>query len=117
MDYVVDLRRGSPTYGEHVRAELSAANGKQLYVPVGFGHAFVTLENETEICYKVSEFYAAEADAGIRWNCPDIAIDWGLPNEQVTLSPKDRWLPTLKEFESPFAYDGVPLQLVAISSQ
>jgi dTDP-4-dehydrorhamnose 3,5-epimerase len=109
MDYAVDLRKGSPTYGEHVAAKLSAENGDQLFVPVGFGHAFVTLEPDTEVMYKVSDIYAPQCDGGIRWDCPTIGIDWPLPPEGPTLSGKDVKLPTLAEFDSPFDYDGSPL--------
>ncbi len=110
MDYVVDLRAGSPTYGRHVAVELSADNGDQLYVPTGFGHAFVTLDPDTEVIYKVSDIYAPETDGGIRWDCPTIGIDWPLPPEGPTLSPKDTALPLLAEWTSPFAYDGEPLR-------
>lgn len=109
MDYAVDLRAGSPTYGHHVSAELSADNGDQLYVPIGFGHAFVTLEPDTEVMYKVSAVYAPECDGGLRWDCPDIGIDWPLPSDGPTLSPKDIVLPVLAGWDSPFAYDGEPL--------
>ena len=109
LDYAVDLRRGSPTYGQHVSAELSADNGEQLFVPIGFGHAFVTLDPDTEVMYKVSDFYAPECDGGIRWDCPTIGIDWSLPPEGPVLSPKDELLPHLADFDSPFAYDGNPL--------
>lgn len=109
IDYAVDLRRGSPTYGQHVAAELSAENGDQLYVPVGFGHAFVTLEPETEVAYKVSDVYAPQCDGGILWSCPTIGIDWPLPETGPVLSDKDTKLPTLAEFDSPFDYDGQPL--------
>jgi dTDP-4-dehydrorhamnose 3,5-epimerase len=109
IDYAVDLRKGSPTYGQHVSAELTAENGLQLFVPVGFGHAFVTLEPDTEVQYKVSDVYAPQCDGGIRWDCPDIGIDWPLPASGPTLSDKDVKLPTLAGFDSPFVYDGNPL--------
>jgi len=109
MDYAVDLRRGSPTYGRHVGAELSADNALQLYVPIGFGHAFVTLDDDVEIAYKVSDLYAPDCDGGIAWNDPTIAIDWPLPASGPVLSPKDLTLPRLVDFDSPFAYDGAPL--------
>lgn len=112
MDYVVDLRRNSPTYGEYVRAEISERLGNQIYVPVGFGHAFVTLEPNTEISYKVSDFYSPDCDGGVRWDCPDIGIDWQIPASEVTVSEKDKLLPNLRQFESPFEYDGEPLELV-----
>ena len=109
-DVAVDLRRGSPTYGKWVGAELTAERGEQLYVPVGFGHAFVTLEPDTEVGYKASDFYAPQADGGIIWNDPDLAIDWRLPGDSPLLSDKDMKLPTLAQWESPFDYDGRPLQ-------
>ena len=114
LDYVVDLRNGSPTFGKYVSAELSAENGRQLYIPIGFGHALVTLENFTEVSYKVSDLYSAELDAGIRWNCPDVAINWGVGDADAILSDKDKALPLLKDFESPFEYDGSPLKLTVI---
>lgn len=109
MDYAVDLRRGSPTYGRHVAVELTADNDLQLYIPVGFGHAFVTLEPDVEIAYKVSDVYAPACDGGIVWNDPTIAVAWPLPSSGAVLSPKDVILPRLADFDSPFAYDGVPL--------
>ncbi len=109
LDYAVDLRAGSPTYGQHVSAELSAENGHQLFIPVGFGHAFVTLDPDTEVIYKVSDYYAPDCDGGVRWNCPDINIHWPLPASGPVLSAKDETLPTLAEFDSPFQYTGEPL--------
>ena len=109
LDYAVDLRRGSPTYGAHVSAELTADGGQQLWIPIGFGHAFVTLEPDTEVAYKVTDVYAPDCDGGIRWNCPTIGIDWPLPARGATLSDKDAVLPLLADFDSPFAYDGMPL--------
>jgi dTDP-4-dehydrorhamnose 3,5-epimerase len=110
-DVAVDLRAGSPTYGEWVAAELTAAGGEQLYVPSGFGHGFLTLEPETEVAYKVDAFYAPDCDAGFAWNDPDLAIAWPLPGPVPELSDKDARLPAFKDFVSPFAYDGRPLQL------
>lgn len=107
MDYALDVRRGSPTYGRHVAAELTADNGHQLYVPVGFLHAFLTLEPDTEVVYKVSDVYAPECDGGVRWD--SAGIDWPLPASGPVLSDKDRVLPALAEFDSPFPYDGEPL--------
>lgn len=107
MDYAVDVRRGSPTYGRWVGAELSAQNGRQLWVPVGFAHAFVTLAADTEVVYKVTDYYAPANDGGIRWD--SVGIDWPLPASGPVLSEKDRLLPSLAEFDSPFPYDGEPL--------
>jgi len=109
MDFAIDLRRGSPTFGRYVEALLSRENGNQLLVPVGFGHAFVTLEPDSEVAYKVSDVYAPECEGGIIWNDPEIGIDWPLPVTGAVLSDKDRALPGLAEFDSPFAYDGQPL--------
>jgi dTDP-4-dehydrorhamnose 3,5-epimerase len=109
LDIAVDLRGGSPTFGKWVGAELSAENGKQLFVPVGFGHAFLTLEPDTEVIYKVTDYYAPANDGGIRWNDPDIAVDWNLGANVPQLSPKDEILPLLRDFVTPFAYDDRPL--------
>ncbi len=109
MDYAIDLRRGSPSFGRHVSAELSAQNNLQLFIPVGFGHAFVTLESDVEVAYKVSDIYAPDCDGGIAWNDPSIDIDWPLPSDGPILSPKDTMLPMLSAFDSPFDYDGAPL--------
>lgn len=109
IDYAVDLRRGSPTYGRFVAAELTAENATQIFVPVGFGHAFVTLEPDTEVVYRVSDVYAPDCDGGVLWNDPDIGFDWPLPATGPILSAKDAALPRLAAFESPFEYDGTPL--------
>ncbi|MFG1230463.1 dTDP-4-dehydrorhamnose 3,5-epimerase [Xanthobacter wiegelii] len=111
IDYAVDLRRGSPTYAHYVGVELSAECGAQLFVPVGFGHAFVTLEPNTEVTYKVTDVYAPDCDGGILWSDPTIAIDWPLPETGAVLSGKDQKLPTLAAFDSPFEYTGSPLEL------
>jgi dTDP-4-dehydrorhamnose 3,5-epimerase len=109
FDIAVDLRKGSSTYGKWVGAELTADNGRQLFVPVGFGHAFMTLEPDTEVIYKVTDYYAPECDGGVRWNDPDIAVAWPAAVETPQLSAKDAVLPFLKDFDSPFADDGAPL--------
>ena len=108
-DVAVDVRAGSPTYGRWVGAELSADNGFQLYVPVGFAHGFVTLEADTEVEYKVSAFYDRDSEGGLIWNDPDLSLPWPLPPSGPVISDKDHLLPGLTEFKSPFAYDGVPL--------
>ncbi|WP_295244107.1 dTDP-4-dehydrorhamnose 3,5-epimerase [uncultured Brevundimonas sp.] len=110
MDYAVDIRRGSPTYGQYVAAKLTAEGREQLFVPIGFAHAFVTLEAEVEVAYKVSDVYAPDCDGGIIWNDSVVGIEWPLPKSGAVLSDKDRVLPTLSEFDSPFDYDGRPLQ-------
>lgn len=113
-DVAVDLRRGSPTYGQYTSAELSAENGHQFYIPVGYAHGFVTLESDTEIVYKVTSFYAPTHDAGIAWNDADIAIEWPLVSGEPVLSTRDTKWPPLRHFASPFVYDGRPLVSVAL---
>ena len=108
-DVAVDVRRGSPTYGKWVAAELSAENGHQLFVPVGFAHGFVTLEADTEVEYKVSDLYAPDCDGGLIWNDPTINVAWPLGGAAPVLSDKDTRLPGLADFDSPFVYDGNPL--------
>jgi dTDP-4-dehydrorhamnose 3,5-epimerase len=109
LDVAVDLRRGSPTFGRWVTASLTASNGRQLYVPVGFAHGFLTLEDHTEVVYKVSDTYMPELEMGVRWNDPDLAIDWPLRQLTPILSDGDAALPRLSEIESPFVYDGIPM--------
>lgn len=103
FDVAVDIRRGSPTYGKWVGYELSATNGTQLYIPVGFAHGFATLEPDSEIIYKCSDFYAPETEGALRWNDPAIGIDWPLDVPPV-LSGKDAEAPGLDGFDSPFTY-------------
>ena len=110
QDVAVDLRQGSPTYGHHVCAQLSAADGCQIYIPEGFAHGFLTLEPGCEVEYKVSAHYSAEHDGGLAFDDPDLAIAWQLPaGTAPVLSPKDRMRPGLRDLASPFAYDGRPL--------
>jgi dTDP-4-dehydrorhamnose 3,5-epimerase len=97
LDVAVDLRSDSTSYGRHVSTILSEENGAQLFVPVGFGHGFLTLEDDCHVQYKVSAFYAPEADAGIRWDDAELGIDWGVEADRVLLSDKDRALPSLKD--------------------
>ena len=105
FDVAVDIRKGSPTYGQWVGEELSFENGRQLLVPAGFLHGFVTREPDTEICYKCTDYYAPECDGAVRWDDPDIGIDWRLTGEAV-LSDKDAAAPLLADFDSPFTYAG-----------
>ncbi|MEP1522223.1 dTDP-4-dehydrorhamnose 3,5-epimerase [Ascidiaceihabitans sp.] len=99
-DVAVDIRSGSATFGQWFGVELSAENGRQLLVPAGFAHGFVTLQDDTEICYKCTAPYAPDCDAGIAWDDPDIGVDWGI--SEPVLSEKDATAPTLKELGSPF---------------
>ena len=105
FDVAVDIRRGSPTFGKWVGYELSAENGRQLYIPEGFAHGFVTLQPESEIVYKCSAYYAPECEAAIRWDDPDIGIDWPITGKAV-ISEKDERAPFLSAFDSPFVWEG-----------
>ncbi|BBD08728.1 dTDP-4-dehydrorhamnose 3,5-epimerase [Desulfovibrio ferrophilus] len=103
-DVVVDLRQGSPTYGQWHGVELSAENHLQLLIPRGFAHGYKTLTEIAEFQYKVDAYYDAKRDAGIAWNDPDLNIEW--PGGAPLLSDKDMKLPLLKDFDSPFVYEG-----------
>jgi dTDP-4-dehydrorhamnose 3,5-epimerase len=102
FDVAVDLRRGSSTYGKWCGVELSAEDGRQLFVPVGFGHAFCTLEPDTVVSYKVDSHYSKESEGGLRWDDPDLAIAWPVAAAEVSVSEKDGRLPFLRDFVSPF---------------
>ncbi|WP_428406948.1 dTDP-4-dehydrorhamnose 3,5-epimerase [Hyphococcus sp.] len=102
IDVAVDARKASPTFGKWVKAELSADNGKQIFVPKGFLHGFLTLEDETEVAYKVDAFYDGASDGSVKWNDPDLAIDWGVKEGGVSLSAKDAKAPAWAAFSSPF---------------
>jgi dTDP-4-dehydrorhamnose 3,5-epimerase len=104
FDVAVDLRWGSPTYGRPVSAVISAQAWNQIFVPVGFAHGFCTLEPGTEVLYKVSDFYAPEAERGLRWDDPDLAIDWPAGAGAV-LSERDRTWPLLRDLSRIFQYD------------
>lgn len=105
FDVAVDLRRGSPSYGAHVHAVLSAAAWNQLFVPAGFAHGFMTLEPDTEVIYKVSAHYAPAHDRGLLWNDPALGIPWPLTADAAMLSERDRAQPTLAELDTPFDYN------------
>ncbi|MEL7082255.1 MAG: dTDP-4-dehydrorhamnose 3,5-epimerase [Pseudomonadota bacterium] len=105
FDVAVDIRRGSPTYGQWVGEELTFENGKQLLVPEGFLHGFVTREPGTEIIYKCSDYYAPDCDGAVRFDDPDIGVDWGFDHLAAVLSAKDEAAPFLKDFQTPFVYE------------
>lgn len=109
FDVAVDVRVDSPTYKDWVGVELSAEVGNQLFVPKGYAHGFLTLENDCEIAYKVDAYYAPEADGGIAWNDPELAIEWPVNDLSPLLSDKDADLPILADIELDFVYDGNPM--------
>jgi len=100
FDVAVDIRRGSPTFGKWTGAELSFENGRQLYVPEGFLHGFQTLEDDSEIVYKCSDFYAPDCDGSVRWD--SCGIDWPLSSPSPVLSEKDAAAQVFADFETPF---------------
>ena len=104
LDVAVDIRKNSPTFGQHVAVELSAENKRQLLVPRGFAHGFVVLEDDTIFAYKVDSYYSPECDKGIAFDDPDIAIDWKVPPPDLKLSAKDRIQPKLHETDALFEY-------------
>jgi dTDP-4-dehydrorhamnose 3,5-epimerase len=97
LDVAIDVRRGSPTFGRSVTAEISAAAWNQILVPVGYAHAICTLESDTEVIYKVTNFYSAEHEYGIRWDDPSLDLAWPFAPEEVILSDKDRAHPLLRD--------------------
>jgi dTDP-4-dehydrorhamnose 3,5-epimerase len=104
LDVAVDIRKGSPTYGQWVAEELSFENGRQLMIPAGFLHGFVTLEPDTEIIYKCTDYYAPDCDGAVAWNDPDLGINWQLAGNPV-LSDKDAAAPLLSEIDNPFVWE------------
>lgn len=104
LDVVVDIRRGSPTYGDHAAVELGAENWRQLLVPAGFAHGFVTLEPDTEVVYKVTQYYAPAHDHGLLWSDPDLGIAWPVERGAAILSDKDRVQPLFAEIGNPFTF-------------
>jgi len=104
-DVAVDVRRGSPTYGQWVGVELSADNGRQLYIPAGFLHGFSTLTDRAELLYKCSDFYAPAADGAVRFDSAALGIDWRLGGAEPLVSDKDAAAPDFDEWESPFEWE------------
>lgn len=104
LDVAVDMRHGSPTYGEHVSAMLSEENMRQLLVPKGFAHGFIVLSDHATVLYKVDDYYAPECDCGIHYDDPAIGIDWQLPEVTLQLSDKDKQLPLLADLPPHFEY-------------
>jgi dTDP-4-dehydrorhamnose 3,5-epimerase len=105
FDVAVDIRKGSPTFGRWVGEELSFENGRMLLVPTGFAHGFMTLETDTEIIYKCSDTYAPETEGAIRWDDPDIGINWPQSTATPLLSEKDNMAPCLRDIKTPFAFE------------
>jgi len=102
LDVAVDLRRNSPTYGKWVSAEISADRWNQILVPIGFAHGICTLEPDTQLIYKVTNYYAPQHDFGIRWNDPALGIEWPFAEDRLLLSDKDKKQPFLKDVVSGF---------------
>jgi dTDP-4-dehydrorhamnose 3,5-epimerase len=100
LDVIVDIRKDSPTYGQHLTVLLDAETSNQLYVPVGFAHGFLTLEDNTTFFYKCSDYYNKESEGGLLWNDPELGIEWNATDPVV--SDKDQILPGIKDFVSPF---------------
>jgi dTDP-4-dehydrorhamnose 3,5-epimerase len=108
LDVAVDVRRGSPSYGKWVAEVLSRENGAMLWVPRGFLHGFATLEPDTDVIYKVDAFHAPECEGAVRFDDPDLSIDWGIEPATAVLSARDAAAPAFRDFETPFVYDGRP---------
>ena len=104
FDVAVDVRVGSPTYGQHVSAVISAESWNQILIPVGFAHGYCTLAPDTEVIYKVNKHYSPDHDMGLLWDDPDIGIDWPVNKGGVHLSGRDWAWPRLRDFVSPFTY-------------
>ena len=105
FDVAVDLRIGSPTFGQYVSAQLSADNNLQILVPHGFAHAYLTLSPDTIVVYKTDNFYDQKREASVIWNDPEIAINWPIKNDRITLSKKDKAAPLFCELPDYFVYD------------
>ena len=105
LDVVVDIRKGSPTYGKHVVVELTEDNHRQTFIPRGFAHGFAVLSDEAIFQYKFDSFYAPQSEGAIAWDDPDLGIDWRIPADKIILSAKDMSHPRLKDIESSFEYN------------
>lgn len=105
LDVAVDIRSGSPTYGQHVAVELTEDNHRQFFVPRGFAHGFSVLSEEVIFQYKCDNFYAPKNEGALAWDDQELNIDWRIPRDKVVLSEKDKYHPCLKDFQSPFHFD------------
>jgi dTDP-4-dehydrorhamnose 3,5-epimerase len=105
FDVAVDIRLGSPTFGQHVSATLSAENWIQIWVPPGFAHGYCTLEPDTEVIYKVTDYYAPDCDRGLRWDDASLGIQWPVDRAKIMVSDRDRRQPLLQEMAPAFAYE------------
>lgn len=103
LDVAVDIRKTSPTFGQHVAVQLSADNAQQLFIPAGFLHGFITLQASTIVAYKCSDYFSPEHDMSVRFDSPALGIDWGALSDDAVLSDKDRAAPDFADFESPFS--------------
>ena len=106
VDVIVDIRKGSPTFGQHLSVTLSAENWHQLWVPAGFAHGYCTLTPDCELLYKVTDYYAPDSDKGLAFDDPDLGIDWPVAPENAILSKKDLEQPRLADLDTPFTYSG-----------
>ena len=104
LDVVVDIRKGSPTFGQHVAVELTEENHRQFFIPRGFAHGFSVLSDEVIFQYKCDNFYAPESESALAWDDPDLGIDWRIPMDKVVLSEKDKKHPILKNANLMFDY-------------
>jgi dTDP-4-dehydrorhamnose 3,5-epimerase len=104
LDITVDIRKGSPTFGQHVAVELSGENKRELFIPRGFAHGFVVLSDSCTFAYKVDNYYSLEDERGIAFDDPDLKIDWQIPYNELNLSPKDRVQPKLNTTQDLFRW-------------